>query len=160
MQRPTSGHTYALALAAGVWLLAGCGSPTEPQITSPGTPSAVIGGTTVTLEAFPYRDMQPGDSPDTWLIVVARLWVAAPPFPSNISVRAIAVTHNATRQHWSPGSVYERPGRPGVPYKDFFGGGGPKWPVDRTVDVRVTVVDSSGQTFILGQQGVPISAPI
>jgi hypothetical protein len=160
-QRKRLHKRHVLALAASVCLLASCGSPTEPQNTAPGTPSAVIGGTTVTLDAFAYRNMQPSvPPPDTSLAVVARLQTATAPFPSNISVRSMVVTYTATGQRWSPASVDARPQLAGAPFRDFAGGGGPQWPVGSMVDIRVTVVDGGGNTFILERQGVPIAAPI
>jgi hypothetical protein len=63
-------------------------------------------------------------------------------------------------EHWTPASIDNGPTLPGVPFRDYIARGGPQGPIGSTVEIRVTLADGSGATFILEEKGVPVTAPI
>ena len=146
-----------LAAFAGLVAVACGGSPLGPVVVPPGADvrtapaTANLAGQALTLEAYPWRDFQPGpgSSPDGRPLIVSVRVQAAGGAAVDGGVRADTMWVVYGDQAWVAPAVREQPRAATAPDLEVVARGGPMWGPGAYVDVVVRLRDASGRAVLL-----------
>jgi len=143
------------------WLLAGCKDgiapviePAPPQVLN-APAEVVVGGVTVRLETYLWRDFEPFSPADGKpLIAVLRIKSRdGTAIPSTLSVDSVWVVNGETA--WVAKATQEYPPADSS-YIEFVARDGPKWGPGVTVDVVLRLRESTGDPLFLRATAQPI----
>ena len=134
-------------------LVTGCGrNPSAPIVQVPpeivNAPNEiVVGGTTLRLETYLWRDFQPSTSPDTRLLAQLRIQAGAGNLiPSGLAVEKAWLVLNdeawvsTPRQEGPPSSESNL---------EYMSRGGPSWSIGALITAVVQVRDASNNSYLL-----------
>ena len=140
-------------------LLAGCrAAPSEPIGQVPpevlNAPNEiVVGNTTVRLDISPWRDFQPGTSPDTRLMTLFQITAGTGSLPPGLRpekawlVRDSEAWSSVPRQEMPPSSASKA---------DYVSRSGPTWPVGTLVTGILQLRDAVNNSYLLRSPVQPI----
>jgi hypothetical protein len=115
--------------------------------------SVAVGGQTLVLTTYLWRDFQPVSPPDGKpLVAILRVQtLTRTPLTSSFSVDGAWITNGT--DVWAPNVVQENIATPGNAYYEVVARDGPKWGPGVTVDVVVRIREASGTTQLLRVAG-------
>jgi hypothetical protein len=141
-----------LVCLLSVTVLVGCSAvPSAPiaqvppeVVTAPN--EIVVGNATLRLDIYPYRNFQPGISPDTRLIVGFQIGAGAGSIPTGLRAeKAWIVREN---EGWISTPRQEQP-----PFNasqvEYVSRAGPEWPVGAVVTGVLQLRDASNHSYLL-----------
>ena len=148
-------------LAIAAYIVAGCGGdtvlapptlvPVSPELRS-APAQLVLGGTTVRLDSYLWRDFQPATPPDGKPLIASLRVVSVDGTAIPATVDADSAWIISGDLAWATAVVQEQP-RSDASSFDIVARQGPKWGPGIDVDVVVQLRDATGQAFLLLASG-------